>query len=94
MRYTDMSYEIIEAIKNYYDEDEDTLIECLVYLRNHLSSSAISNMAKELVDKNICPWCGTDLIVKNEIQAHIELSEVSKEYFTYKACPSCGLEWG
>lgn len=89
-----MRFEIIEAIEEYYKDDEELLIDCLVYLSNidmndkeyrHLSYLA----QDRLEDMEVCSCCGAKLEPYTYEEHHTELFGCPIEYITELRCPNC-----
>lgn len=87
-----MRYEVIEAIMEHFNNDEDTMVECLVYLSN-LSEKDVKSLsygaqdALEGMDR--CCDCGSKLYAYTWEERHTELDGNPIEYLTELRCPNC-----
>lgn len=87
-----MSEEIIEAISNYFEGDEDTISDCMLYLSNLTQHSIcqITNKAMEKLDEmNRCVNCGTPLEIIHYKEYHLEINTVEQMAEIY--CPYCDI---
>lgn len=85
-----MSIEILEAINEYYKDDVDTLIGCLVYLNNG-NLRYMKNLASEELERNnLCQFCGEPLEVVNYKEWHEEVG--CYEPMTYMYCKNCDID--
>lgn len=84
-----MNFEIIEAIEEYYKDDEDILVDCLVYLsKNH--NKKLSYLAQDkLEEMDRCSECGSKLVPHTYEEHHTELFGNPIEYITELVCTNC-----
>lgn len=77
MKRPNMRYEVLEALREYYKDDDEILVDCLRYL----------NEDTEVLEMGYCPNCGVKLITISyreyhpEVDAYEELGEI--------VCPEC-----
>lgn len=84
-----MGFEIIDAICAYYKDDEDTMVDCLVYLKDEIDNSHIRCLIEEiLVNMDRCFGCGAKLEFVRLEEWHSEVN--ASETFLESYCPNCG----
>lgn len=83
----DMRLEIIEAVTEYYKEDEDILTGCLAYLSNVPFFGVYTD--DELESRGRCKSCGTKLIEYTYQEYHSEVD--AYEDRCELVCPECDL---
>lgn len=94
-----MEDEIIEALLDEYEDNEDMLGYCLSYLREICADTKKGiNLAwrctDELLDRNRCIFCGMPLQKQTIINHHDELEDNPIELETVWYCPDCDIERG
>lgn len=77
MKRPNMRYEILEALEEFYKNDEEVLIDCLRYLEED----------DEVFQRGYCPNCGTELIAISYREYHPEVDAYETLYET--VCPEC-----
>ena len=96
INYPNMSPEIIEAILNHFKNDEDIIVDCLLYLSNlrdnkinceKLSYSSMSELEK----MNRCMICGNELQIYKYEEPHPELDGCPMEIMSEPYCPNCDI---
>ena len=94
MEYPNMGNEIIEAIQEYFKNDEEIQIDCLMCLMgleiDKKLTNKISSMSfKRLQQMQVCPICGTKLESYSHKEIHDELEDKPIEYISELYCPNC-----
>lgn len=83
-----MRFEVIEAIEEYYKDDKDMLVECLVYLA-HNENKNLAYLAQDKLEKmDRCCECGALLEPYTYEEHHTELCGSPIEYITEMLCPN------
>lgn len=77
MERPNMRSEIIEAIKNYYHDDIEIMVDCLRYLQED----------NEVEEMGYCPFCGNKMIVYPYREYHAEVDAWENLYEV--CCPNC-----
>lgn len=77
MTKPNMRYEVLEALQSYYKDNEDILVDCLLYL----------DESDELYNMGYCPNCGTKLEEFHYREYHPEVD--AYEEFCELCCPQC-----
>lgn len=77
MTKPNMHPEVIEAIKEYYKDYPDIIVDCLLYLGED----------DELYSMGYCPNCGSELIDFHYREYHPEVD--AYENLVELACPCC-----
>ena len=77
MERPNMRYEILEALKEYYKDNINVLIDCLSYLKED----------DEITDMGYCSECGAKLITISYREYHPEVDAYETLYDI--ACPVC-----
>lgn len=87
-----MLSEILEGINDYFEKDEDILVDCLIFLKNNLSNKVNKVYIYDVLDKlNRCRSCGTEKMFYEWKETHTELESNNIEYHSYDYCPNCKL---
>lgn len=82
--------EIIEAITNYYKDNEDIAADCLLYLKNHSNNHYMSDFInKTLNEMDRCIDCGTKLEICYYKEWHPEIGVFENLADIY--CPHCDI---
>ena len=85
-----MKYEILEAITEYYKDDEDLMADCLVYLSKITPSDFSYSCLDELVKRDRCVNCGSKLVEYSYKEYHPEIEgDIKFEVVRELACPNC-----
>ena len=85
-----MKYEIIEAIREYYKDDESTIVDCLSWLSTGNLLELVDVARDELISMNYCPYCGNKLQVFTYREYHPEVDEPMQfEERAEMCCPNC-----
>ena len=80
-----IEYDLIEALQNWYENDENEYIDMLFYLYHSTTSVGLKSYIKRYFDdKGFCVHCGNELQYKDWIEPH---GERYGEYYC-----NCG-EW-
>lgn len=86
-----MGIEIIDAICEYYKDDESSLVDCLMYLRNKINDFYINTIINQTLNEmNRCIDCGTklELYYYKEWHPEINTSETLADIY----CPHCDIK--
>lgn len=90
---TDMHDEVIEAVLEYYKDDEETAVDCLIYLSS-LKCLPLAVHAEVAIDSmGRCPVCGCKLERYTHRELHTELDEPCYETLTEVYCPNCDIPY-
>ena len=99
MKYEKMNWEILEAIKNEYDdgteEGKELIRDCMLYLKelNNFKDDSLNEQILDWFEANsYCIDCGCKLQAYEWSEAHTELDGNPLEYFSAEFCPNCD-EW-
>lgn len=85
----DMLYEIIEAIESYYNNDEDMIADCILWLSN-AKYKGMNPFWRWLDEHNRCERCGSKLKQRKHKEPHSELDGKWYETLYEWYCPECG----
>lgn len=79
-----MIYEVLKAVRKQYKTDKDTLVNCLIWLRDVNTSPPIrQEIDTEIISLNYCPICRKNLSLEcYKGGARIYCSECGREYKT------------
>lgn len=80
-----MFNELYDALKEYYKDDEDILVDCLLYL----SDMGVSSADDRLSDMGRCLNCGNKLEFCWHREYHSEINAYEDICDVY--CPSCDI---
>lgn len=83
-----LSSEIIEAIVEYY-KDDDMITDLLLWLIHGNKDKLDYACEKELLKMNRCPNCGDRMETMTHLEYHDEVD--ATEYITELYCPTCDL---
>lgn len=90
---TDMHNEVVEAVVEYYKDDDDIEADCLVYLSSlkclpltYTADTALESMGR-------CSVCGCKLERYVHRELHTELDEPCYETLTEVYCPNCDIPY-
>lgn len=95
MKCENMSWEILEVIKDYDDgteEGKELVRDCLIYLKelNNFKDSKLDEQILDWFNENeYCIKCGCKLQKYVEEEVHDELETRDVEYITIWHCPIC-----
>lgn len=93
-----MTSEVIEAIKNYFGDDEEIAVDCLLYLSDINSMNRSGELAvrasRELEKMGRCYRCGRNLQAYSYNEYHNELTGCPIERITEYVCPVCDMNGG
>ena len=85
-------YEVIEAVEEYYKNDEDMIAYCLSYLRKFSNENDEFMLAEELRRMGRCPLCGGKLKEFTYKEYHSEIEGDNKFEIMHDVyCPECGI---
>ena len=85
-------YEVIEAVEEYYKNDEDMIAYCLSYLRKFSNENDEFMLAEELRRIGRCPLCGGKLKEFIYKEYHPEIEGDNKFEIMHDVyCPECGI---
>ena len=86
-------YDIIEAMKDYFKDDEEIFVEALIYLLKSCDPVhgiwIKGEIAHELRMMGRCPKCGAKLERIKIYEPHIELDDCPYEIIVEDCCPKC-----
>lgn len=82
-----MKVEILEAITDYFKDDEDIMADCLIYLSKITPSNFSYSCIDELIKRNRCTHCGMKLVEYCYKEYHPEVD--AYEDRCELVCPSC-----
>ena len=84
------SREIIDLICDDWNDDEQLVIDALVYLYNTTTDNKmIEQIEMACKDYGCCPDCGNKLSTYEWYEIHTELEYDNKEWFNCQLCPCC-----
>lgn len=85
-----MKIEILEAITNYFESDEDIMADCLIYLSKITPSDFSYSCLDELIERDRCTNCGSKLIEHSYKEYHPEIEgDIKFETMCKLVCPNC-----
>lgn len=87
----DYGFEVIEAIKDYYKNDEEIMVGCLVYMRHTLQDNKPLrwSLEEDITELGYCYECGEQLVTHTYMERHTELDGNPIEYVSETLCPRC-----
>lgn len=92
---TDMYDEVIEAVCEYYKDDQDIAVDCLLYLASLKDMRLAVAATRELEAMERCPECGSKLESYTHLVYHPEVDEPPQyETVTEIYCPRCDIRTG
>jgi hypothetical protein len=84
------SREIIDLICDDWNNDEQLVIDALVYLYNTTTDDKmIEQIEMVCKDYGYCPDCGNKLSTYEWWETHTELGYNNQEWFSCQMCPCC-----
>lgn len=84
------SREIIDLICDDWRDDEQLVIDALVYLYNTTNDiKMIEQIEMVCKDYGYCPDCGNKLSTYEWYETHTELEYNNQEWFSTQLCPYC-----
>ena len=89
----DMYDEVIEAVCNYYEDDQDTAADCLLYLSSLKCLPLAVHAQVQLDAMGRCTTCGSKLERYIHRELHTELDEPCYETLTEVYCPNCDIPY-
>ena len=90
---TDMHDEVIEAVCNYYEDNQDTAADCLLYLASLKCLPLAVHAQVQLDAMGRCTTCGCKLERYTHRELHTELDEPCYETLTEVYCPNCDIPY-
>lgn len=91
---TDMHDEVIEAVCNYYEDDQDTAADCLLYLATLKCLPLAVHAQVQLDAMGRCTTCGSKLESYTHQVYHSEVDEPPQyETVTEIYCPNCDIPY-
>ena len=85
-----MKYEIIDAIREHYKDDESMAVDCLSWLSTGNLLELVEVARDELISMNYCPYCGSKLQIFTYREYHPEVDEPMQfEERAEMCCPNC-----
>ena len=85
-----MKYEIFDALRSYFPDNEDILIDCLRFLAGTCKDRKLEwEYRDELRHMGRCPYCGTELQTYESIERHSEVDYRRDEKMVFDYCPEC-----
>lgn len=85
-----MSYEVFEAIKDIYSDDNKLVKDCLFYLYHKTTDNKLKLLITDWFKKyGYCIECGSKLQSYEWAESHDELEGSPNEYFSCLICPNC-----
>lgn len=89
-----MSPEVIEAVREYFKDEEDVCVDCLLFLKELRNeddnAKRLSHYAEgELESMERCPVCGSKIEWHHYQEPHDELDGCPMEDMYEKYCPEC-----
>lgn len=92
---TEMYSEVVEAIVDYYNHDQQTAVDCLLYLASLKDMRLAYAATRELEAMERCPECGSKLESYTHLVYHLEVDEPPQyETVTEIYCPQCDIRTG
>ena len=89
-----MIYEIIEALENYYGDDDDVTVDCMKFLQDKISDLNVTCATMEWFNSHErCRNCGEKLEYRVSKVVHTELDGCPSEKVIEPYCPNCGKEF-
>lgn len=89
----DMHDKVIEAVCNYYEDDQDTAADCLLYLATLKCLPLAVHAQVQLDAMGRCAVCGCKLERYTHRELHTELDEPCYETLTEIYCPNCDIPY-
>ena len=90
IQYPNMKYEIFDALRSYFPDNEDILIDCLRFLAGTCKDRKLEwEYRDELRHMGRCPYCGTELQTYVSIERHSEVDYMRDEKMVFDYCPEC-----
>ena len=87
-----MIYEIVEAVKEYYKDEEEVVVDCLNFLGYYIPSEKGGDYChNEVEEMGYCPVCGNKLQTQTIRSVHFELDGNPIEYSSELFCPQCDI---
>lgn len=88
-----MISEIVEALEQYYNKDEEAYVECLLFLLKLCTETdtKCDSIYNAFEDMERCCDCGNKLIPYTYEERHTELFGSPIEYITELVCPNCDV---
>lgn len=91
MEVENMAHELLDAITEYFDKDDDMFIDILKYLYKTSTDTTLQYLIIEWFEaNNFCLECGSPIYYKTIEEHHTELCGNPSEYFQIPYCPNCG----
>lgn len=92
IRKPKMILEVLEAIEDYFDDDPEIAVDCLLYLSGYLEDKDGASRARYALEQmGRCKNCGTPLDVATWDVHHTELEGSPIERMSEVFCPECDV---
>lgn len=92
---SDMHDEVVEAVLDYYNHDQDIAADCLVYLASLKNMRLAVAATRELENMGRCPECGCKVDSYTHLIYHPEVDEPPMfEKVTEVYCQQCDIRTG
>lgn len=92
---TDMHDEVVDAVVDYYNHDQNTAADCLIYLASLKDMRLAVAAIRELEAMERCSQCGCKLESYTHQVYHPEVDEPPQyETVTEMYCPQCDIRTG
>lgn len=92
---TEMHNEVVEAVVDYYNHDQDIAADCLVYLASFKDMRLAVAATRELDAMGRCNQCGSKLEECVHTEYHTEVDEPPYyETVVDTYCPRCDIRTG
>lgn len=86
-----MKYEILEALVEFYKEEQDVLVDCLLWLKDNVEDDNMSlAVDKVLTENHLCIQCGGKMEYTEYKEIHEELEFDNIETLGMEICSVCG----
>ena len=94
METPNMVSEVMEAVEEYFKDNEDVFVDCLLYLKGlysgtQMSYQLFSAVTDKLEKMKRCPKCGEKLEWYHYQEPHDELDGCPMEDMYEPYCPNC-----
>ncbi len=84
--------EVIEAIEEYYHDDQEMIIDCMLYLKNIVQIPYdIEYINNWFLSNNLCYRCGETLSTMKTREFHSEVDGGAYENFIKSYCSNCDI---
>lgn len=86
VRVGSMFSEVVDAIDEYFKDDETIAVDCMLWLREKVGDNS-GVIARWLEDKHRCVDCGEKMVRYDVREYHPEVD--CYENLSFVKCPSC-----